>query len=204
MPILEVIIMNDKMKITICGAGTLGGNLAENLARMGMGTLTVIDDDIVEDRNLANQPYHKNMLGKPKVKALSDLLFRGVGAKVIPINKRFTGGNGEKLLSGSQLVIDSFDNHESRKAVKEVCDRLKIPCIHAGISNDGYGEVIWNGKYKVPPDVGGDACEKPMNRSLSLLVVSVLTGAICGYGERMVRKSYSITIKDFCVTEMGE
>lgn len=195
--------MNSDMKITICGAGTLGGNLAENLARMGVGNLTVIDDDIVEDRNLANQPYHKNMLGKLKVKALSDLLFRGVGAQVVPVNKRFTAGNGSRLLEGAHLVIDTFDNSESRRAVQEICIRLRIPLLHAGISNDGYGEVIWNERYKVPPNAKDDACEKPMNRSLSLLVVTVLTGAISEYLEKKVRKNYCMTIKDFCVTEMG-
>ena len=45
--------------ITICGAGTLGGNLVETLARMGFSRLILIDKDKVEMRNLSTQPYSR-------------------------------------------------------------------------------------------------------------------------------------------------
>ncbi|GCE21821.1 ThiF family adenylyltransferase [Dictyobacter kobayashii] len=52
--------------ITICGAGTLGANVAETLARMGFTRLRVIDKDRIEVRNLSGQPYSRAEVGAPK------------------------------------------------------------------------------------------------------------------------------------------
>lgn len=188
-------------RITICGAGTLGGNLAENLARIGFCRLTVIDRDRAEERNLSNQPYFSHDVGQPKVKALSASLFRAVGAEISGVNKELSSGNGEKLLGDADLVVDTFDNEGSRRAVKEVCEKQRLACLHAGISDDGYGEVIWNEEYKVPGDGEEDPCEKPVNRNLSLLVVAVATEAIYSYLSRGEKKSYGMTLKDLTISQ---
>jgi molybdopterin/thiamine biosynthesis adenylyltransferase len=44
--------------VTVCGAGALGANITENLARSGAGSLVVIDRDRIEERNLSTQPYY--------------------------------------------------------------------------------------------------------------------------------------------------
>ncbi len=195
--------MAELSRIIICGAGTLGGNLAENLAWIGIGRFTVIDMDRVEKKNLANQPYLSLDIGQPKVKALSACLYRAAGAEVTALHKELTSGNVESLLAGSDLVIDTFDNEESRKIVTLFCRQENIPCLHAGLSNDGYGEVIWNDHYRVPG--GGDeenACEKPRNRSLSLLVVSVTTEVILAYRDGKEKKNYTITLKDLQISPL--
>lgn len=190
------------MKITICGAGTLGGNIAESLARMGFKSMTVIDRDRVEERNLSNQPYGKNDIGQAKVKALSVNLYRAVGAEVIGLFKELTAGNGEKLLEGSELVIDAFDNSESRRAVKEICGRLRIPCLHMGLSNDGYGEVIWNEHYTVPAPQQGDPCEEPLSRNLSLILVAIASEVILTWSREGKRRDYCITLKDLTISSL--
>ncbi len=189
-------------KVFICGSGTLGGNMAESLARMGFKSLTVIDRDRVEERNLSNQPYGNSDVGQPKVKALSVALYRAVGAEVTGVFKELTAGNGEKLLAEAELVIDAFDNSESRKAVKEICDRLKKPCLHMGISNDGYGEVIWNEYYKVPPSQKGDPCEEPLSRNLSLLVVAIASEIINTWFKEGKKRNYSVTLKDLTISSL--
>lgn len=191
--------MPSDKRITICGAGTLGGNFAENLARIGFRQLTIIDRDQVEERNLSNQPYFSHDVGRPKVKALAQSLFNAVGARISGIHRELTAGNGEKLLSDVALVIDTFDNNAARCAVKEICAKNAIPCLHAGISDDGYGEVIWNERYQVPPDGEQDPCEKPMSRTLSLIVISVATEAILSYLDKGEKKSYTITLKDLVI-----
>jgi molybdopterin-synthase adenylyltransferase len=185
--------------ITICGAGTLGGNLSENLARTGFVNLQIIDDDKVEERNLTNQPYFSSDLGQFKVKALSQSLFRAAGAKVTGANQRLTLGNGEKLLRNSHLVIDAFDNSDSRKAVKEICGKNGIPCLHLGMSPDGCGEIIWNETYIVPPDSLDDPCGKPTSRNLSLLVCAAATESIMAFFENGEKKNFTVTIKDLCI-----
>lgn len=190
------------MKITICGAGTLGGNIAESLARMGFKSLTVIDRDRVEERNLSNQPYGNSDVGQPKVKALSVNLYRAVGAEVSGVFKELTSGNGEKLLDGSELVIDAFDNSESRKTVKETCERMRKPCLHMGLSNDGYGEVIWNEHYKVPPPQHGDPCEEPLSRNLSLLTVAIASEVILEWSREGKMRDYCVTLKDLTISSL--
>src|SRR5215469_13412008 len=71
--------------ITICGAGTLGGNLAETLARMGFSHIKLIDKDRVEMRNLSTQPFSRAEVGAPKARTLANTLYRAVQAKVEPI-----------------------------------------------------------------------------------------------------------------------
>jgi molybdopterin-synthase adenylyltransferase len=189
--------------IIICGAGTLGGNLAENLARIGHKKMTIIDRDRVEEANLANQPYFKADVGQPKVKALAANLYRAVGAEIAGIHQELTVGNGEKMLAAADLIIDTFDNEASRRAVKDICARLNKACLHAGISDDGYGEVIWNDHYKVP--AGGarpDACEHPRNRTLSLLVAAIATEVLVSFMESGKKRDYSVTQRDLIISAM--
>src|SRR5947209_4956110 len=105
--------------ITICGAGALGGNLTETLARMGFARLKLIDKDRVEMRNLSTQPYSRAEVGAPKARALANTLYRAVQAKVEPVVIELAAQNAAHLLQGSALVIDAFDNRAGRAAVSE-------------------------------------------------------------------------------------
>src|SRR5690348_14795781 len=89
--------------ITICGAGTLGANLAETLARMGFTRLRVIDKDRVEARNLSVQPYSRGEIGAPKARALANTLYRAVQARVEPMISELTAANAPELLRDSAL-----------------------------------------------------------------------------------------------------
>ena len=108
-------------KIVMCGAGSLGANTAENLARAGCQTITVIDMDRIEEHNLSTQPYQRSDIGSSKARVLANNLYRSVGARVRPENTRLDDINAGKLVKGADLVIDTFDNSVSRKLVKEAC-----------------------------------------------------------------------------------
>src|SRR5262252_1840239 len=144
-------------QITICGAGTLGGNLAETLARMGFTRLKLIDKDKVEMRNLSTQPYSRAEVGGPKARVLAHMLYRAVQAKIEPAVIELTSANSEGLLQGSALVVDAFDNRAARAAVSETARALRLPCLHIGFSADGlYGSGLWESHYEVPHDTPGD------------------------------------------------
>src|SRR5579859_1985154 len=139
--------------ITICGAGTLGGNLAETLARMGFTHLKLVDKDRVEMRNLSTQPYSRAEVGAPKARALAHMLYRAVQAKIEPVAIELTSANSEGLLKRSALVVDAFDNRAARAAVSETARALQLPCLHLGFSADGlYGSGLWEPGYQVPYD----------------------------------------------------
>src|SRR5579859_5551853 len=123
--------------ITICGAGALGGNLTETLARMGFSHLKVIDKDRVETRNLSVQPYSRAEVGAPKARALANTLYRAVQARVEPLIAELTAANAPELLRESALVVDAFDNYLARAAVSFETRTVGLPCLHIGFSPDG-------------------------------------------------------------------
>ena len=184
--------------ITICGAGALGANLTENLARAGCGKLKVIDRDRIEERNLSTQPYYRSDVGAQKAKILANSLYRALAVKIIPETKELTPANSQQLLSQSQLILDTFDNSVSRQAVKEYCDTAKVPCLHVGLAGD-YAEIIWNKSYRVPSDLNDDICDYPLARNLVMLAVSVASEAVINFITTGVKNSFTITLKDLVI-----
>jgi len=190
--------------IAICGAGALGGNLTENLARTGVTQLKVIDGDRIEERNLSTQPYYQSDVGAYKVKILTNTLYRALGLNLQSINQRLTDDTVHKFLKGSSLVIDTFDNSPSRQRVKDYCTSHSIPCLHIGLAAD-YGEIIWNDYYRVPSPAHDDVCDYPLARNLVLLTVAVASEVILKFITEQKQESYTITFADFSITplEMG-
>ena len=192
--------MNQSQKtqiITICGAGALGGNLAENLARQGFKTLRLIDYDKVEERNLATQPYYKEDIGHLKIKVLAERLYRSSGAAVEVHRVKLDGSNATILLRGSGLVVDCFDNPPSREIVKNICSLFKIPCLHMGMA-ENYAEIVWSERYIIPKQTGSNPCDNPQARDTILIAVATATcGVIIPFFKGGERNSYTITMKDF-------
>jgi molybdopterin/thiamine biosynthesis adenylyltransferase len=188
--------------VTICGAGALGANLAENLARAGFGKLKVIDRDRIEERNLSTQPYYRSDVGAFKAKILANHLYRAIGTKVEAETKELTSANAAQLLKDSRLIVDVFDNSTSRQVVKDYADQTGTLCLHAGLASD-YAEVIWNHVYRVPSDVNDDVCDYPLARNLVMLTVAVASEAIASWVAMGEQGSFSITLKDLSVQSLA-
>ncbi|MEW6282048.1 MAG: ThiF family adenylyltransferase [Candidatus Eremiobacterota bacterium] len=184
--------------VTVLGAGALGANLAETLARTGLGTLKVIDRDRVEEHNLSTQPYYKGDVGSFKARILAASLYRAVGAKVEGVTRELEAGNISKLLEGSRLVVDCFDNSASRRLVTDFCLERGLPCLHAGLAA-GYAEVIWNEDYRVPSPTGEDDCNYPLARNLVQLAVAVAAEVLVNFLLTGERRAYTVTLRDLAV-----
>ncbi|MDZ8223029.1 ThiF family adenylyltransferase [Nostoc sp. ChiVER01] len=187
--------------VTICGAGALGANIAENLARSGFDKLTVIDRDRIEERNLSTQPYYRSDVGAFKAKILANNLYRAIGTKIDARTLELTSANTTQLLKNSQLIVDVFDNSVARQAVKDYAEQLSIPCLHAGLSAD-YAEVIWNDVYRVPLEVNDDVCDYPLTRNLVMLTVAVACEAIVSFIATAEQPNFTITQKDLTVQSL--
>lgn len=185
-------------ELHICGAGALGSNLAMNLARIGVGGLTIIDMDRVEEHNIGTQIYSLEDVGGKKADLLRNILFREVGIEITAHAQELNDKNIGKLLRNAKLVVDTFDNSKSRTLVTQYCKTNNIACLHAGV-NDGYGEVIWNHRYAVPSDVGLDACDYPLSRHLIMLVVAVAGECLIRYITTGSTENYSLTIGDLSI-----
>ncbi len=182
-------------RVTICGAGALGANVADSLARTGVGQLRLIDDDRIEERNLQTQPWERADVGARKARVLANALYRAVGTEAEAVVRRLDAGNARKLLRGSDLVIDAFDNSVSRRVVADHCRDADLPCLHAGLAA-AYSEVIWNAAYRVPSDAGDDVCDYPLARNLVTLTVAVACEAILAFLIDGEEHSYTVTLDD--------
>ena len=166
--------------VALCGVGAIGSNLAVNLVRQGFSSLVLIDHDRVEHHNLGTQVWSELEVGLPKVECLRNRLFDELGMEVEIIPKELTAKNAKKLLKGPSVLVDSFDNTESRMIVKEYSYNTGLPCLHVGLNAD-YAEVIWNEVYSVPSEKGQDVCDYPLARNLIIIAVSVASESLIRY-----------------------
>ena len=184
--------------VTVCGAGALGANITESLARSGFGQLTVIDRDRIEERNLSTQPYYRSDVGAFKAKILANNLYRALGVKIEAHSTELTPANADRLLAKSAAIVDTFDNSTGRQAVKDCCAIASVPCLHVGLAAD-YSEIIWNQHYRVPSPVNDDVCDYPLARNLVMLTVAVACEVIVAFAATKQQQNFTCTIGDFAV-----
>jgi molybdopterin-synthase adenylyltransferase len=187
-----------EFSVTLCGAGALGANIAENLARQGFARLRVIDRDRIEERNLSTQPYYRGDIGAFKAKILANSLFRALGVSLDVRAEELTAQNVGKLLQDSSLVIDAFDNSVARRVVTEHCAARNQPCLHVGLASD-YAEILWNEVYRVPSPAQDDVCDYPLARNLVLMTVAIACEVIVGFAASGERRNLTLTLGDFAV-----
>ncbi len=185
--------------ITVCGAGALGANLTETLARMGLRQLRVIDHDRVESHNLSTQPWLQQDVGAQKTRVLANTLYRAVGARVEAHATTLSADNALALLRGSAVVVDAFDNIASRVAVGAAAGALNVPCLHIALGGKGdYGCVLWNSAYQ-PGDAtraATDSCDYPLTRPLALLIAAAAAEVLIGYLLDGTQRNVECTLRD--------
>jgi molybdopterin-synthase adenylyltransferase len=149
------------MKIIFCGVGALGSH-AVFLARDLPHELAAIDLDRVETKNLASQWFVKQMLAKNKATALKIQLLNFYDLKLHDFPVKLTALNVDALLRSADLVVESFDNAESRRIVQDYVRAQRKPCIHAGLAASGeFGVVRWDKDFVIDTEAspGLATCE---------------------------------------------
>ncbi len=187
-------------KIVVCGAGSLGANVTENLARAGVRNLTIIDMDTIEERNLSTQPYQKNDVGSKKARVLANNLYRACGTKLAFHTVKLDDRNAKKLLRDADLVIDTFDNSESRATVQSICQELKVACLHAGMASR-YSEVVWDPGYRVPSPANDDVCDYPLARNLAMITSAIAAEASIRFIDEGSKDGFAFTFGDMKVSK---
>lgn len=122
-------------KILIIGAGGLGSPAALYLAAAGIGTIGILDFDIVDATNLQRQVLHNlDRVGMPKSDSARETLNAlNPDVKVITHHERLTAANALNLMSGYDVVIDGGDNFPTRYLVNDASLHLKVPVVHGSI-----------------------------------------------------------------------
>lgn len=135
-------------RVLVTGAGGLGSPALLYLAAAGVGTLGVIDDDVVDVSNLQRQVIHgMDGLGRPKVESAADAVARiNPSVTVEQHRTRLTADNAVDIISGYDLVMDGADNFATRYVVSDACTLTDTPCVWGSILRfDGRVSVFWNG-----------------------------------------------------------
>ncbi|MGV8978294.1 MAG: molybdopterin-synthase adenylyltransferase MoeB [Cellulomonas sp.] len=133
-------------RVLVVGAGGLGSPALLYLAAAGVGTLGVVDDDVVELSNLQRQVIHGfDDIGRAKVDSARDAI-RSVNPliDVVTHHVRLDASNALDVLAGYDLVLDGADNFATRYLVNDACAMLGKPCVWGSILRfDGQTTVFW-------------------------------------------------------------
>ena len=148
-------------KVLMVGAGGLGSPSAYYLAAAGVGTIGIIDNDVVDISNLQRQILHANdRVGMPKVESAKKTL-EGLNpdVKVVPYQAKLTSENIMEIIKDYDLVVDGCDNFPTRYLVNDACVLTGKPNVHGSIFQfEGQATVFYPGKgpcyrclYPEPP-----------------------------------------------------
>ena len=121
--------------IAVVGCGGLGCGTLLSLALLGVGKLTIIDDDRVEADNLQRQLlYTLDSVGNYKCDvAKAELKARNKTIKITSFKERLTSKNCEQLLKEATIIIDCTDNYTARLVIDSFCKKQHIPMIYTGV-----------------------------------------------------------------------
>ena len=122
-------------KVLLIGAGGLGSPIALYLAASGVGTIGLVDDDVVDESNLQRQVLHgEDRLGMLKVDS-AELTLRGINSetRIVKHVERLDADNVERLIAGYDVVVDGTDNFDTRYVLNDAAVKLRKPVVHGSI-----------------------------------------------------------------------
>jgi molybdopterin/thiamine biosynthesis adenylyltransferase/rhodanese-related sulfurtransferase len=189
-------------KVLLLGAGGLGSPTALYLAAAGVGTLGLVDDDVVDVSNLQRQVIHStSTVGEPKVdsaeRAIKDL---NPGVNVVKYATRLDASNIMEIIEGYDVIVDGVDNFPTRYLLNDATVRLKIPVVSASILGfDGQLSVFapyygpcYRCLYPTPPPAelapscGANGVLGVLPGTMGLLQATEVVKLIVGAGDPLI------------------
>jgi len=171
-----------KKSVCVVGCGGLGGGVIENLTRMGVGELTLVDSDVFDETNLNRQVLsNEENLGMQKaLEAARQMKLINPEVEITPVCVLLDEGNADEIIAGHDVVVDALDNVEGRLVLEAACEAEGIPVVHGAISG-------WNGQVAVVMpasrmlskiyEEGCSEQDKPTNPSFTPAIVAGLQTA---------------------------
>ena len=205
-----------RSRVAVIGCGGLGGYVIEELARLGVGQLVVIDPDVFEEHNLNRQILSTPAtLGRAKVVAALERVAQiNPAVTVTALQDVFCRANGCRLLAGAMVAVDALDSIAYRLEMADVCTQAGIAMVHGAIGG-WYGHVA----TQLPGDTtvqsiyrhwkGGKGIEQHLgNPSFTPAVVASLQVAeVCkillGRGKLLRHRKLSIDLLSMEIQEIS-
>src|SRR4051812_12163239 len=189
-------------KVLLLGAGGLGSPIALYLAAAGVGTLGIVDDDVVDLSNLQRQVAHTNdRIGVPKVDS-AEISIKGINpdVNVVKYQTRLDASNIMEIIEGYDVIVDGVDNFPTRYLLNDATVRLGIPVVSASILGfDGQLSVFkphdgpcYRCLYPVPPPAelapscGANGVLGVLPGTMGLLQATEVIKLVTGSGEPLV------------------
>jgi molybdopterin/thiamine biosynthesis adenylyltransferase/rhodanese-related sulfurtransferase len=204
-------------KVLLLGAGGLGSPTGLYLAAAGVGTLGLVDDDVVDVSNLQRQVIHsEETLGELKVdsaeKAINKL---NPDVKVEKYAKRLDGSNIMEIIQDYDVIVDGVDNFPTRYLLNDATVRLKIPVVSASILGfDGqlsifapYDGPCYRCLYPTPPPAemapscGANGVLGVLPGTMGLLQATEVVKLITGAGDPLIGR---LLLYDALAAEFNE
>ncbi|MEN0130125.1 MAG: ThiF family adenylyltransferase [Brevundimonas sp.] len=167
-------------RVLVVGAGGLGAPVLQYLAAAGVGTLGVVDDDVVDVSNLQRQVIHGTPdVGRLKVdSARSALAALDPSVVVLTHPVRLTEANADAILGDYDLVVDGTDNFPTRYLVSDACARLGLPVVWGSVLRfDAQVSVFWERAGVTLRDLFPTP---PPPESVPSCAEAGVVGALCG------------------------
>jgi molybdopterin/thiamine biosynthesis adenylyltransferase/rhodanese-related sulfurtransferase len=189
-------------KVLLLGAGGLGSPVALYLAAAGVGTLGVVDNDVVDLSNLQRQVIHSNdRIGVPKVDS-AEISIKEINpdVDVVKYQTRLDASNIMEIIDGYDVIVDGVDNFPTRYLLNDASVRLGIPVVSASILGfDGQLSVFkphdgpcYRCLYPTPPPAelapscGANGVLGALPGTMGLLQATEVVKLIVGSGEPLV------------------
>ena len=189
-------------KVLLLGAGGLGSPSALYLAAAGVGTLGIVDNDVVDLSNLQRQVIHTtDRIGVPKVDSAEESMKAiNPDVKVVKYQERLDASNVMRIIEGYDVIVDGLDNFPTRYLLNDASVRLQIPVVSASILGfDGqlsvfkpYDGPCYRCLYPVPPPAelapscGANGVLGVLPGTMGLLQATEVVKLIVGAGEPLV------------------
>src|SRR6266536_333075 len=189
-------------KVLLLGAGGLGSPSALYLAAAGVGTLGIVDNDVVDLSNLQRQVAHSNdRIGVPKVDSAEQAIREiNPDVNVVKYETRLDASNIMEIIEGYDVVVDGLDNFPTRYLLNDASVRLGIPVVSASILGfDGQLSVFaphegpcYRCLYPTPPPAelapscGANGVLGVLPGTMGLLQSTEVVKLIVGTGEPLI------------------
>ena len=197
-------------KVLIVGVGGLGSPLSIYLCGAGVGTIGLIDDDVVNITNLQRQVlYSETQEGESKVLCAKQRLESlNSEVKIEPYRMRLTKENAREIFAGYDIVVDATDNFATRFIISDACKELGKPMVHGAINGlDGQVAVLCKGNatYRTLfPDEEAVLAMPHPGKALAGVTPAVVGSVeasqvlqlICGYGEPLIDRLWTINLRN--------
>jgi sulfur-carrier protein adenylyltransferase/sulfurtransferase len=186
-------------KVLLLGAGGLGSPTALYLAAAGVGTLGIVDDDVVDLSNLQRQVIHNSeRIGMAKVDSAEESIHAlNPDVKVVKYPVRIDASNIVEIIEGYDVIVDGVDNFPTRYLLNDASVRLKIPVVSASILGfDGqlsvfkpYEGPCYRCLFREPPPAelapscGANGVLGVLPGTMGLLQATEVVKLIAGIGE---------------------